>query len=142
MKKNITILFCDVDDFCEQVDINERAYGLGKQRKPTRVPGLVISEMVTIILLYHQSPCKNFKYFYKSYLQLYIPDFPKLPSYQRFIELERRVTPYIIRLIHILLNKKDKVNFIDATSLPVCHNKRIYNNKVFKGIAARGNTLV
>ncbi len=32
------------------------------------------------------------------------------------------------------------VSYIDATSLEVCHRKRISRNKVFAGIAALGKT--
>ncbi|MDJ0694018.1 MAG: transposase [Mastigocoleus sp. MO_188.B34] len=34
------------------------------------------------------------------------------------------------------------IGFIDATSLKVCHNRRIANHKVFDGLAARGKTSV
>ena len=34
------------------------------------------------------------------------------------------------------------VSFIDSFSLNVCHNRRIYSHKVFKGIAQRGKTSV
>jgi hypothetical protein len=32
------------------------------------------------------------------------------------------------------------ISFIDSTPLKVCHNRRIYQHKVFSGIAARGKT--
>jgi hypothetical protein len=31
-------------------------------------------------------------------------------------------------------------NYIDATKLVVCHNKRIFSHKVFKGLANRGKS--
>ena len=34
------------------------------------------------------------------------------------------------------------ISYIDSTAIKVCHNKRIYSNKVFKGIAKRGKTSV
>ena len=34
------------------------------------------------------------------------------------------------------------IGFVDATSLKVCHNRRIGSHQVFKGIAARGKTSV
>ena len=36
--------------------------------------------------------------------------------------------------------EKTGISFIDATSLAVCHNKRIYSHKVFKDIAKRAKT--
>ena len=38
------------------------------------------------------------------------------------------------------LRKRSKIAYIDSTSLNVCHPKRIYRNKVFKGLAKRGKT--
>ena len=32
------------------------------------------------------------------------------------------------------------LSFIDSTTLKICHNKRIYSNKVFKSIAERGKS--
>jgi hypothetical protein len=140
MKKDITELFCDVDDFCREIDKKENERRIGSSRLPTRVCQLQNSEIITILLLFHQSPCKNFKYFFLSYLQLYQSEFPKLVSYNRFLELVPRSFSYFVLLIHALLDKKDNVHFIDSTTLPVCHNKRIWKHKVFKELACRGKT--
>jgi Transposase DDE domain len=140
MKKDITELFCNVDDFCREMDKVENAKRIGSRRGPTRVSQMQNSEVLTIQLLFHQSPCKNFKYFFQSYLQLYRSEFPKLVSYNRFLELIPRSFPYFMVLLHALLDKKDNVHFIDSTAIPVCHNKRIWTHKVFKGLARRGKT--
>jgi hypothetical protein len=129
MKKDLTELFCNIDDFCHKMDLIENAKRIGRIRHVTRKLKLESSEIITIILLYHISPCKNFKFFFKSYLQLYRSEFPNLVSYNRFLELMPRVFPYFIVLLNTLLDKSDKVNFIDATSIPVCHNKRISRHK-------------
>ena len=138
MKKDITELFIYIDDFCNQYDLFINRDKLPLTRCPTRVPGLHISEIMTIMLLYHQSPAKNFKYFYKSYLQNYKDDFPNLPSYNRFVELEQRCLGHFHALLLILcaLEKQTGLAYVDSTCLPVCHNKRISRNKVFKGLAA------
>lgn len=142
MKKDITELFCNVDDFCSEVDKFEKTTRIGSKRHPTRTPQLKASEIITIILLYHMSPCKNFKFFFKSYLQLYRSEFPNLGSYNRFIELMSRVFSYFLLLLNSLFIKEDNIHFIDATSIPVCHNKRISRHKVFKGLARRGKTTM
>lgn len=142
MKQDITELFCNIDDFVKAADAYQKSTQIGKDRQPTRVPDLTISECMTIILLFHKSPCKNFKYFFNSYLQLYLPEFPKLVSYHRFITLKPRTFPYFLCLQQCLFIKGDAVHFVDATSLPVCHNKRIKRNKVFKGLAKRGKTTM
>uniref|UniRef100_UPI00313D34EA IS982 family transposase n=1 Tax=Rickettsia endosymbiont of Urophora cardui TaxID=3066265 RepID=UPI00313D34EA len=111
-------------------------------KNPTRKPEISYSELLTIVLLYHQSPCKNFKYFYMSYLQLYKSDFVTLPSYTRFIALKLRVLSYLVLLLEWYMQAAQStgVSYIDATSLEVCHRKRISRNKVFAGIAALGKT--
>jgi hypothetical protein len=88
MKKDITQLFCFVDDFCKAIDKWMKSKLLSNEylRKATREPDMSDSEIITIILLYHQSPCKNFKYFYYCYLQQYREEFPNLLSYNRFLE--------------------------------------------------------
>jgi hypothetical protein len=144
MKKDITTLFCFVDEFCKAVDktMKTKLLSNNTDRKPTREPGLSMSEMVTITILFQQSPCKNFKYFYKSYLQQYRSEFKELPSYSRFIWLKKRTLPYLILLMEYfcLCAKQTGNSYIDSSSIAVCHNKRISRNKVFKGIAKLGKT--
>jgi Transposase DDE domain len=41
-------------------------------------------------------------------------------------------------LIHAFSGEETGVYFMDATSLSVCHNRRINRNKVFAGLAERG----
>lgn len=143
MKKDITALFCFVDDFCIVSDkLVNSCYLPEGTKKATRIPEMSYSEILTIVLLYHQSPCKNFKYFYLSYLQLYKKEFPKLVSYDRFIVLKKRILSYLILLLEWYFHQAQAtgISYIDATPLAVCHPKRISRNKVFSGIAALGKT--
>ena len=143
MKKDITILFCFVDDFSQAVDKAMEQRLLEQNiRKPTRTCSMSMSEILTITLLYYQSPCKNFEYFYKSYLQLYKKDFPNLLSYNRFIEVKSRSLTYLTLLLNFLcsLSSKTGIAYIDATALAVCGNKRIKAHKLFKEIAQRSKT--
>lgn len=145
MKQDITELFIYIDDFCADYKTFSASRTLpGFLRKPTRVPCLSKSEIMTIILLFHRSPAKNFKYFYKSYLQLYKSEFPTLPSYNRFVELQQRcLNEFSALLITICsLATQTGVSYIDSTPIPVCHNKRIYNHKVFKDLAKRGKSTM
>jgi len=142
MKKDITECFVFVDDFCKQYNFFLDAHSLGDKKRPTRIPCLEMSEIMTIVLLFHQSPAKNFSYFYQSYLQLYRSEFPKLPSYNRFLELEQRSLGHFHALLLILcaLTRKTGIAYIDSTALPVCHNKRTSRHKVFKGVASLGKS--
>ena len=69
--------------------------------------------------------------------------FPTLLSYNRFIELESRVSVLMMLLLKLCcLGKSRGVNFVDSTHLKSCDNRRIHNHKVFKGVAERGKTSI
>lgn len=145
MKKDITDLFVFLDDFCQAVDqhLSQLMVSCGdKIKRVTRVMGMTLSELLTIELLYQQSPCKNFKYFYHSYLQMYGCEFPNLVSYHRFVELKPRILSYLMLLVRWFCEQSDKtgLSYIDATPLAVCHSKRMGRNQVFKGLARLGKT--
>ena len=145
MYKDITELYCFIDDFCQAVDhyVAHQGIAAQNQRAPTRTPDMRISEIVTIMILFQQSPCKNFKYFYQSYLQHYKEDLC-LVSYNRFVELQKRCLIYCVCLQFWFCqqNSKGRLHFIDATKIQVCHNKRITQHKVFKGLAAMSKTTM
>jgi len=143
MKKDITNLFCFVDDFAEGIKKELEMHQLSEGKKlhqATRVTHLTEGEIMTIILLFQESPCRNFKYFYQSYLQPYQKEFPGLPSYERFVALMPRVLHLLVILLQCLFVNSRGISYIDATSLAVCHPKRISQNKVFKGLAKLGKT--
>ena len=145
MKQDITELFICIDDFCTDYEAFLTSHTLpGSPKKLTRVPCLSKSEIMTILLLFHRSPSKNFKYFYTSYLQLYKAEFPTLPSYNRFVELQQRCLIEFSALLIVIcgMSKQTGVGYIDSTPIPVCHNKRIYNHKVFKDFAKRGKSTM
>ena len=144
MKKDITELFVCVDDFVKQYEIMLQANILPSSKKPTRVPGRKTSEIMTVLLLFHQSPSKNFKFFYASYLQLYQGEFPNLPSYNRFVELQQRCLGHFHACLMVLcaMAKQTGIAYIDSTCIPVCHNKRTSRHKVFKGLAALGKSTM
>ncbi|WP_168464681.1 IS982 family transposase [Wolbachia endosymbiont of Ctenocephalides felis wCfeT] len=144
MNKNITELFCFVDDFCKAINKNFAEKLLPSGKKPTRTPEITHSEIITIILLYQQSRCEDFKSFYTRYLKaLYGSEFPNLPSYSRFTRLKSRVLWHLALLLQWFCeqSKMTGISYIDATSIAVCHSKRISRNKVFKGIAKIGKTI-
>jgi len=144
MKKDITELYIVVDDFCFQYEQYLNSQTLPRHKQPTRIPCLEISEIMTIVILFHQSPAKNFKYFYTSYLMQYTSEFPQLPSYNRFVELQQRSLGHFHALLKILcaMAKQTGLGYVDSTSIPVCHNKRIYRHKVFQGLSARGKSTM
>jgi transposase len=144
MHQYITELFCFVDDFCKAATAELAAHQItqGETRKPTRVPGLSDSEIITILLMYQFSDVKNFKAFYTRYMWHYKKDFPDMPSYERFVILQKRVFVLLLLLFTFLKKNDASCGYIDSTPIKVCHNKRIFNHKVFKGLAARGKSTM
>lgn len=146
MYRDITELFVFVDDFCKAVDRYDAGNMLADQAKPkpTRTPEMSVSEILVIMILFQKSPCKNFKYFFISYLKMYHQDFPRLVSYNRFVELQKRCLPYLFLLMQwfCLQTNPQGEHFVDATHIRVCHNKRISSHKVFKGFAALGKSTM
>ncbi len=146
MKKDITELFTYIDDFCKAYDNFIKRHSLSNRgaRKPTREPSLSTSEMMTIIILFHQSSCTNFKHFYHLHLPLYHKDFPKMLSYQRFVELVSRTLNYFFILIQLICatSKKTGIAYIDSTCISVCNNKRTSRHKVFKDLAKLGKSTM
>lgn len=111
--------------------------------KRIRAKSLCLSEIMTILIAFHQNHYRNFKHFYLNQVkQQWGSAFPGLPSYQRFIEwIPSTTIPLCVYLKHCF-GQCTGIGFIDATSLKVCHNRRISNHKVFDGLAARGKTSV
>lgn len=112
-------------------------------RQRASAPRLCLSEVMTIIVMFHTSSYRNFKAYYTEYvLKNYSGAFPRLISYQRFVEL---MPSALVPLCGYLQTRKGRcsgISFIDSTSLKVCHNRRIHSHKVFAGCARRGKTSV
>jgi len=138
---DLTTLYCSVDDFWMSFkqDWDKHLIDNGKAKRGPK-PKLSIPEMMTIVILFHQSNYRTFKYFYE-YVGRYLRrDFPNLISYSHFVHSMKNL---FIPLFAYLLQRRGEITgiaFIDSTSLDVCHNKRIKRNKVFKDLAKRGKT--
>ena len=143
MRKDITELFCFVDDFCKSTDScieKERISTNQKVKNATRSPDLTISEIMTIMILFQEYKFRNFKSFYAFCKGKYIKEFPKMPSYERFNALMPRALYLLVILLCSMMRRDIKIAFMDSTSLNVCHPKRIKSNKVFKGLAKIGKS--
>ena len=77
---NLVETFCNVDDFCElfipQWEQTLIEDGTRKRRRKGRMNA---SEIMTIIIGFHQSHFRDFKNYYLCYVSKYLkPDFPQL----------------------------------------------------------------
>lgn len=143
MRYNITAIYVCIDDFCKIYEKSEQYRLIVTAKQRCRSSEMSLSEMLTIMVIFHFSPCKNFKYFYNEYLKYaHKADFQKLLSYSRFVQLMPRLFVPLCILLHTVFGEKTGIYVTDSTSLPVCDNKRITRNRVFNGLAARGKTTM
>jgi hypothetical protein len=136
-------LFCDVDDFCQGfLPIWNRYLFSSGQKHRQRARSLTISEIMTILIAFHQSHYRDFKAYYgEQVLKYWRLEFPGLISYHRFVEyIPSALVPLAVYLHTGCLGHCHGVSFVDSTSLDVCLNQRIHAHKVFSGLAARGKT--
>lgn len=132
-------LFCDVDDFCQQWQGQQpkRLPGVSGQRR--RQPRLSESEIMTIVIHFHQSGYRDFKDYYTKQVQVHLRrEFPQLVSYSRFVTLMPRVVLLLWAYAQARCGTCTGISFVDSTALRVCTNRRIKRHKVFAGLAARG----
>jgi transposase len=140
---SLTELFCHVDDFCQVfVPVLQRKQIASGEKQRQRKRSLSISEIMTILIHFHQSHYRDFKAYYTGYVQERLrSEFPGLVSYTRFVEFMPSVLlPLCVYLRQFCLGACTGISFIDSTSLAVCKNQRIHAHKVFSGLANRGKT--
>jgi transposase len=136
-------LFVHVDDFCQSfLPIFEQHLLTSGITQRRRERSLSISEVMTILIHFHQSHYRNFKAYYCEHVQPHLrSEFPALVSYTRFVEfMPSALLPLCAYFQQTCLGDCTGVSFIDSTSLDVCLNQRIASHKVFAGLAERGKT--
>ena len=136
-------LYCDVDDFYQEFlpFWNQQQLASGEKRRQ-RARSLSISEIMTLLIAFHQSHYRDFKaYYVQQVLKSWRSEFPTLVSYTRFVEyIPSVLVPLIMYLRTCCLGECTGISFIDSTPLDVCLNQRIHCHKVFAGLAARGQS--
>ena len=137
---DLTELFCDVDDFVKLYGNNRIADNKSNYFRPNKLSD---SEIMTIIIAYHQSGYKNFKVFYWQYVIPYLKcQFPNLVSYNRFVELMSTVMALLTKYLISKFGKNTGISYIDSTPIQVCKPKRMGRNKVFKGLATKAKSSI
>jgi hypothetical protein len=133
-------LFVDVDDFCQLfLPIWHKRLLSDGSKKRLRKGQLSISEIMTIIIYFHQSRYRDFKTYYTEHVCKYLcTEFPNLVTYERFVALMPSVFGPLSAYLKSLYGQCRGISFIDSTALAVCDNHRIHNHKVFEGVAERG----
>jgi len=133
-------VFCDVDDFCAVfIPEWEKTLLTDGIRKRQRSGRMSMSEVMTIIIFFQMSRHRDFKNFYTGYLcRFYKSEFPNLLSYTRFLEVMPTALVPLCSYFSILKSEPTGIEFVDSTSIKVCHNLRIQRHKTLAGLASRG----
>ena len=90
----VTELFCMADDFCKFFDAMMTKYTLKSttKHKYHRASTMSKAEIMIILILFHDSENRCLKHFYMEKVCKHIRHFfPKVVSYNRFVELEKDV---------------------------------------------------
>ena len=145
---SIVSLFCEVDDFFIAYEkyiaarqLSENAGFPPKTRgRPRR---LHISEVMTILINFHQSRYRTFKDYYQKHVCLYLRwAFPYLVSYSRFVQLIGEAFLPLSVYLYTRFGTCSGISFIDSTALSVCENRRISTHRVFAEQAGCSKTSV
>lgn len=141
---DIVKLLCDVDDFCQWfIPKWEQAQLSDGGKKRFRQGTLSMSEVMTIVVVFHHSRYRNFKSFYLYHVKRSLrSEFPVLVSYNRFVELMSRAMGPLTAFLLTRRGLVTGISFIDSTPIAVCHNRRIMSHKVFNDVAKRGKNSV
>ena len=138
-------IFCQIDDFCKEID-QYAQHGLlegpnTKRRGPNQ--SLSLSEMMTILIMFHHIRFRDFKTYYIAYVQRHWQqEFLGLPSYSRFISTMKQAIFPMTLFTHIHSGNRTGIYYIDSSCLPVCHLKRSQRHRTFEDVAKYGRTSV
>jgi hypothetical protein len=135
-------LFCDTDDFCQDfLPEWKRTQLQNGEKKRNRSKCLCESEIMTIVVFFQMSGYRTFKHFYLRHVLVYWREqFPRLPSYNRFVELMAEVLTPLVAFMQSRCGKSEGIAFVDSTSLCVCKNIRIPRHKTFADHAGRSKS--
>ena len=132
-------LFCFVDDFYKGFEPwYKKSLLTCGTKKRNRQCKMSLSEIITILIAFHQSGMSCFKYFYLELMRNYRNLFNYLVHYDRFVALIKLAFPALVCLLKTIEGAVTEYLFIDSTPMAVCHNLRERRHKVFKGLAKKG----
>src|SRR5579872_3355833 len=139
---SILDLFCAVDDFWQGFAPQWQPGLVASGKRQRRRAGVMHpSEVMTILVHFHQSHYRTFKAYYTEHVQVHLRrEFPILLSYTRFVEVMPSMLVPLLAYLHTQLGGCTGISFVDSTKLVVCHNARIAQHRVFAGRAARGKS--
>lgn len=120
---NIITLFCEIDDFFLAYE-RWMAPQCLPEASPRETRGrprrLYPSEVMTLLIAFHQSGYRTLKHFHENHVCVYWrAEFPHLVSYCRFVQLQREVLPLLMLYLHEHLGECSGTSFVASTRLRV-----------------------
>ena len=116
---HIVSLFCEIDDFFLALAKHQAEYPRQQAEPPEtwrKKRRLHHSEIMTILINFHQSPYRTFKEYYQRHVCVYLRwAFPTLVSYNRFVELKKEVLGCLSLYLYIRLGTCDGISFIKTS---------------------------
>ena len=125
---NIITLFCEIDDFFLAYEKWVSTQCL-PETPPLETRGrprqLHPSEVMTLLIAFHQSNYRTFKHFYLKHACVYWrAEFPHLVSYTRLVQLKKEVLALLGLYLTTTLGDCSGVSFVDSTRRPrVCNSE-------------------
>jgi len=134
-------LFCDVDDFMVSFAPNVKATQIAAGKQRQRPGQLWPSEIMTILIHFHQSHYRTFKASDTEHVHVSLTsECPHLVSSSRFVALIPSMLVPLLAYVQSRYGACTGISFIDSTSLDVCDPKRIPQHRVFAADAKRGKS--
>lgn len=141
-------IFCLIDDFCKFFQDAGAIISLptptrkrkskAAYRHRKRKSNMNLSEIMTIIILFHYSNYRCLKHFYlRCILGELRSYFPQATGYARFVQIMPLSLMPLTVFLNCLKGKETGLYYVDSTTLDVCHIKREKSHKVFKGLAKK-----
>lgn len=125
-----------VDLYCWVDDVVPKALPNPKGGRPSVLSD---GELVTILtwnaVTLHQTTIKDLYKHARMYLN---HEFPRLPTYNAFLDHCHRVTPLMFDILQSLLCNHAPIKIMDSTFLPVCTLPRSDKHRVAKDVAQYG----
>ena len=138
---SIVSLFCEIHDFFLMYEAHIAPHCLPRKETSEmrgRPRKLHASEVMTILVAFHESNYRTLKHFYQRHVCVYwSSEFPNLVSYSRFVQLQQEVLTLLTLYLYTRMGECSGISFVDSTPLPVCHNRRISRHRVFMADAER-----
>jgi hypothetical protein len=132
-------IFIVCDDFCKEFEHYSMSQG---QQRPPKERQMSDSELMSILIFYHHSGFRCFKYYYQQVILKAMGSYWKKPyAYEAFVAQIPRVNFVLFAFLSAArLATTTEANYIDSTPLVVTHNRRKQSNRTFKHLARTGKT--